>query len=70
LRDKIGTLGDDEERTARWSADLARDWMAQDVEAAGVLLIDGHVRVYHGDATKLPRRYISRERFCLRGTTD
>ena len=70
LRDKIGILGDDEERTARWSGDLARGWMAQDTEAAGVLLIDGHVRVYHGDATKLPRRYISRERLCLRGTTD
>ncbi len=70
LRDKIGILGDDEERTARWSGNLARDWMAQDMEAAGVLLIDGHVRVYHGDATKLPRRYISRERLCLRGTTD
>lgn len=70
LRDKIGILGDDEERTARWSGDLAREWMEQDTEAAGVLLIDGHVRVYHGEATKLPRRYISRERLCLRGTTD
>jgi hypothetical protein len=28
------------------------------------------VRVYHGDQTKLPRRYVSRERLCLRGTTD
>lgn len=70
LRDKIGVLGDDEQRTARWSGDLAKEWMALDVEAAGVLLIDGHVRVYHGEATKLPRRYISRERLCLRGTTD
>ena len=35
-----------------------------------VLLIDGHVRVYHGEATKLPRRTISRERLCLRGTSD
>lgn len=70
LRDKIGCLADDTERTARWSGDLAKEWMAQDVEAAGVLLIDGHVRVYHGEATKLPRRYISRERLCLRGTSD
>ncbi len=70
LRDKIGSLGDDEERTARWGGALAREWMTRDVEAAGVLLIDGHVRVYHGEATDLPRRYISRERLCLRGTTD
>ena len=48
LRAKISVLGDDEERTARWSGDLAKDWMAHDVKAAGVLLIDGHVRVYHG----------------------
>jgi hypothetical protein len=44
--------------------------MEHDVQAAGVLLIDGHTRVYHGKLTKLPRRYVSRERLCLRGTTD
>ena len=70
LREKTGLLGDDETRTARWSSQLARDWMAHDVQAAGVLLIDGHTRVYHGRLTKLPRRYVSRERLCLRGTTD
>ena len=70
LREKVGILGDDAERTARWSGELARDWMAHDVQAAGVLLIDGHTRVYHGSLTKLPRRYVSREKLCLRGTTD
>jgi hypothetical protein len=28
------------------------------------------VRVYHGEVAQLPRRYVSRERLCLRGTTD
>jgi hypothetical protein len=28
------------------------------------------VRIYHGKLTKLPRRYIARERLCLRGTTE
>jgi hypothetical protein len=70
LRDKLGLLGDDAERTARWSSQLAQDWMEHDVEAAGVLLVDGHTRVYHGKLTPLPRRYVSRERLCLRGTTD
>jgi hypothetical protein len=28
------------------------------------------VRVYHGSLTDLPRRYVARERLCLRGTTD
>ena len=70
LREKAALLGDDAARTARWSSQLARDWMEHDVHAAGVLLIDGHTRVYHGKLTKLPRRYVSRERLCLRGTTD
>lgn len=39
-------------------------------QAAGVFYADGHVRVYHGKLTKLPRRYIARERLRLRGTTD
>jgi hypothetical protein len=70
LRAKTALLGDDSARTARWSEQLARDWMEHDSQAAGVLLIDGHTRVYHGSLTKLPRRYVSRERLCLRGTTD
>lgn len=70
LRQKLALLADDTERTSRWATALARDWMAHDVEAAGVLLIDGHTRVYHGSLTKLPRRYITRERLCLRATTD
>ncbi len=44
--------------------------MDADTQAAGTLYIDGHVRVYHGELTKPPRRYVSRERLCLRGTTD
>jgi hypothetical protein len=39
-------------------------------ESAGTLYIDGHVRVYHGQLTQLPRRYVARQRLCLRGTTD
>jgi hypothetical protein len=44
--------------------------MEADPDAAGTLYVDGHVRVYHGKQTKLPRRYVSRQRLCLRGTTD
>jgi hypothetical protein len=32
--------------------------------------IDGHVRVYHGDLAKLPKRFVSREKLCLSGTTE
>jgi prepilin-type processing-associated H-X9-DG protein len=37
---------------------------------AGYLYVDGHVRVYNGELATLPRRFVSRERLCLRGTTD
>lgn len=32
--------------------------------------IDGHVRVYHGDLATLPKRFVSREKLCLSGTTE
>ena len=69
LRKKIEILTSKGEVT-EWSAELCREWMQADPEAAGLLYIDGHVRVYHGSQTPLPRRYVSRQRLCLRGTTD
>jgi len=44
--------------------------MEQNPELAGTLYVDGHVRLYHGELTKLPKRYVTRQRLCLRGTTD
>ena len=32
--------------------------------------MDGHVRVYNGNKTSLPKRYVSRQKLCLRGLTD
>jgi transposase-like protein len=69
LREKITVMamsGD----PAAWMRELAARWMDSDPAEAGYLYIDGHVRVYHGDQAVLPRRYVSRERLCLRGTTD
>ncbi|MBN2570356.1 MAG: hypothetical protein JXB42_13095 [Deltaproteobacteria bacterium] len=69
LREKLEHLcerGD----VSEWSGDLSRDWMAGNPDLAGYLYVDGHVRVYHGRQTKLPKRYVARERLCLRGTTD
>jgi len=69
LRGKIEYLsnnGDPE----RWEKQLATYWMEQNPELAGTLYVDGHVRVYHGSQTPLPKRYVSREKLCLRGITD
>jgi hypothetical protein len=54
----------------QWAALLSRDWLEADPELAGALYVDGHVRLYHGQLTKLPRRYVARQKLCLRGTTD
>ncbi len=66
-----------EVRTLRAKLDLlceetkaVREWMEAQPESAGTLYIDGHVRVYNGKLTELPRRYVARQRLCLRGTTD
>lgn len=69
LRNKIDDLSS-EQSAERWAAHLSKQWMNSDPEAVGTLYIDGHVRVYNGRLTKLPRRYVSRQRLCLRATTD
>ena len=70
LREKIGRLCQPAGRAQRWSSTLWREWMEGSPESVGTAYIDGHVRVYHGKLTQLPRRYVARERLCLRGTTD
>jgi hypothetical protein len=70
LRQKITELCAQEGSAERWSNALAKQWMVDEPQSAGVFYADGHVRVYHGKLTDLPRRYVARERLCLRGTTD
>jgi hypothetical protein len=70
LRAKIDLLCEQGQPVREWSGILAREWMEAQPESAGTLYIDGHVRVYHGELTQLPRRYVARQRLCLRGTTD
>ena len=69
LRNKLSALSA-EDAPQKWAGLLSRDWMEDDPELAGTLYVDGHVRLYHGAQTKLPKRYVSRQRLCLRGTTD
>jgi hypothetical protein len=73
LREKLKLLCTEQGRAARWNAALAKEWIGQhEIEQSSGLAfyIDGHVRVYHGDLTKLPRHYVPRERFYLRATVD
>ena len=69
LRKKLARLSKGD-APHKWAGLLSRQWLQAPSEHAGSLYVDGHVRLYHGQQTKLPRRYVSRQRLCLRGTTD
>jgi len=68
LRDKIKHLSS-RGQVKEWASALSQQWMEADPEAVGTLYVDGHVRVYHGK-NKLPRRYVSRQKLCMRGMSD
>lgn len=69
LRAKVHHLAS-EGQPAKWAADLCADWMTAFPEEAIAFYLDGHVRVYHGQKAKLPRKYVAREKLCLRASTD
>ena len=70
LRQKLEILCREAGRAIRWNTALAQEWIAGQRESEMVFYVDGHVRVYSGDLTPLPRHYVARERLCLRATTD
>jgi hypothetical protein len=69
LREKVHRLVENDQ-ASQWGGELSLDWMGMFPESSGVLYIDGHVRVYNGSKTELPRHYVARQKLCLRATTD
>jgi hypothetical protein len=75
LRDKVQVMSHTG-KPKEWSASLSQRWMGEadakdeSASSANVLCIDGHVRVYHGQQTQLPKHYVAREKLCLRATVD
>jgi hypothetical protein len=69
LRDKLKYLAENGKVT-EWSAGLCKQWMQTDIQATAVFYVDGHVRVYYGSQTQLPKHYVAREKLCLRATVD
>jgi hypothetical protein len=53
-----------------WMSELSAQWMQSVEEIEGVLYIDGHVDLYYGSQTQMPKRFVSRMRLCLSGSTD
>lgn len=54
----------------QWAKEMSSFWMQLDEGLAGVLYVDGHVRTYSGHQTKLPPRFSSRSRLCIRSLMD
>jgi transposase-like protein len=69
LRAKVRVLAE-QGKPEQWSAALSQRWMHAAPEQAGTLYVDGHVRVYNGAQTELPRHYVARQRLCLRASID
>ena len=70
LRAKLELLCREAGRAVQWHTALAREWIAGQAGSELAFYADGHVRVYHGDLSPLPRHYVARERLCMRATTD
>lgn len=66
--DKVGS------QSAEWQYSLLKGWFnrqaAEEKDDKITLYIDGHVHVYTGNMTPLPKRYSTRHRLCVSGTTD
>jgi hypothetical protein len=45
-------------------------WITEQDNETLFFYVDGHVRVYHGNKAILTKRFVSREKLCLAGTTD
>ena len=48
--------------------ELFQDWVEELPEL--FFYVDGHVIVYHGEEANLPKRFVSRQKLCLPGSTE
>jgi hypothetical protein len=70
LREKLQILCRQAGLAARWNTELAKQWITAEQAAEPVFYADGHVRVYHGQLTALPKHYVARQRLYQRATVD
>jgi hypothetical protein len=70
LREKLKILCRQAGRAAQWNTELAKQWITAEQQGEPVFYADGHVRVYHGKLTALPKHYVARQRLYQRATVD
>ena len=69
LRERIAIFSEITNIT-EWELNLSKDWMEESPELSAVLYIDGHIKLYYGKDKSPPKRFVSRMRLSLSGTTD
>ena len=57
-------------KAAQFSRELAGRWVKQAQRAVGVLYVDGHVRVYHGEKHRLGKTHVARRNLSMPAVTD
>jgi hypothetical protein len=67
LRTKIQQIVS-QEKAQEFNRLLSRQWIES--EGSAYFYIDGHVRIYHGSQANLTKKYVSRQKLCLAGTTE
>jgi len=69
LRERIAFFSDTG-KVEQWALGLSGTWMNNQPELSGIAYIDGHVNIYYGHQTQMPKRFVSRLRLCMSGSTD
>jgi len=67
LREKLSLIIF-QQKAGTFERTLSKEWIASD--ECLFFYIDGHVRVYHGYLANLPKKFVSRQKLCLPGTTE
>lgn len=52
-----------------WYASLSEKWL-NEIQTSPIFLVDGHVRIYYGQQTDLPKRFKSGRRLCMSSMMD
>ena len=67
LREKISQIVT-QNKAEEFERYLSEEWISR--EECVYFYIDGHVRVYNGYKANLSKKYVSRQKLCLAGTTE
>ena len=54
----------------KWALTLSKEWMSEHPDLAGILYVDGHINPCYSKKNRMPKRFASRLRLCISGSTD